>query len=226
MAATDKDLETLLRFDSLSRAEEITGKDSHSDENTMWTGLILMQANAKAKEAVLTAQNDSVFMNRLDRYFDVIAAEGFYKIFEMDIAETPGKFFVFWHDDGILLKFDTYNATHVNSGKFYYNWKPNSDFDRNVLSSHAGYNRGEVIIGDHDCREAIRFHIRRLREEGRFVSPWEKRPSVFWMLHYKDYKDVLYKWGEKPSPYDLITAERVAMFPEHVRKAITPEVPA
>ena len=62
---TDKDIDTLLRFDALQRAEEISGNSYKEDENTVWMGMILMQANAKAKEAALSAQGDSVFHNTL-----------------------------------------------------------------------------------------------------------------------------------------------------------------
>ncbi len=214
---TDKDLETLLRFDGLARAEELTGTSYKEDEGTVWTGMILMHANAKAKETALMAQDDSVFSNDLDRYLRIIDAEGFRKVFEMDIPETSDKFFVFWHDDGILLKFDTYRENRVNGGNFYYNWKPNSDADRNVTSSRSPGPDG-CIVGNHDCREAIRFHIRRLREEGQFLNPWLKRPSAFWMLSYKDHNDIPHKYGDKT--YDNISAERIAQFPEDVQKAL------
>ena len=38
----------------------------------------------------------------------------------------------------------------------------------------AAYNNNELIwVGYHDCREALRFHIRRLREDGTFLNPWK-----------------------------------------------------
>ena len=211
MTTSNDDLDTLLQFDPLARAEQITGVSYKEDEGTVSVGLILMQANSQAKEAALRAQNDSVFSNKLDRYLEIIAAEGFYKVYETDIPGTPDRLFMFWHDDGILLKFDTYWGDSVNGGKFWYNWKPKEGADFNVLSSHGPLANG-IVDGDHDCREAIRYHLRRLREEGQFVNPWVRRPFL-WLLHYQDTKDKNYD-------YRAITNARIAELPEHVQKSI------
>lgn len=211
----DRNLDELLRFDSLDRAEKITGKSYKEDEGTTLVGILLMQENTRAKESILKAQDDSTFSNELGRYKRIIAEEGFKNVLEVDFQgyDCLEKFFVYWHDDGILLTFDTYGGKSVNGGKFKYNWKPNEGADFSVLSSHGGYVDG-VIAGDHDCREAIRYHIRRLREEGTFLNPWVKQPFL-WLLHYQDTKVENYD-------YKAITAYRIAQLPEHVKKAITP----
>ena len=217
----DKDLDTLLRFDSLQRAEEISGKSYKEDENTAWMGMILMQANAKAKEAALTAQNDSVFSNELDRYLEIIATEGFYKIFEMEIPNTNDKFFLYWHDDGILLQFDSYGGKWVDGGNFGYNWSPSEGERESCLSSHDGLRDG-VLAGSHDCREAIRFHIRKLRENGKFVVPWRREPPMVSLINRDEYKQLgKVPWDEWRKISREIRKNRIAQLPEHVRNAIT-----
>lgn len=77
-----------------------------------------------------------------------------------------------------------------------------------------------VWVGDHDCREAIRHNISKLEEFGKFVTPWVETPFM-WLCHYGDNyledgssRDYADKYHER------VRAERLAMLPEDVRKAM------
>jgi hypothetical protein len=77
-----------------------------------------------------------------------------------------------------------------------------------------------VWVGDHDCREALRHHIRQLRVNGKFLKPWAVRPHL-WLIGY----DVEYEaeklhgnnWQKTSEFYSQKNRERFDMLPEEVR---------
>jgi len=69
-----------------------------------------------------------------------------------------------------------------------------------------------IWSGDHDCREAIKFNISQLKENGTFVKNWIK-PPFLWLLHYMDTKVEGYD-------HEAITMERLKKLPEHVVEAM------
>lgn len=77
------------------------------------------------------------------------------------------------------------------------------------------WEREAVFVGSCDCREALRFRTAKLEQEGTILPVWEFRPWL-WLLHHGDTKVEGYD-------HKKITAERIAMLPEYVRKAITPQ---
>ena len=107
--------------------------------------------------------------------------------------------------NAIVLAFDTYTwkgedgktQVDINGGKFYYAWKPNRSqedgFPTGVLSSGGwespsdkdwrrnrkdlGYPKDGFWFGNHDCREALVFHINQLKEHGTFITPWPNNGS-------------------------------------------------
>jgi hypothetical protein len=128
---------------------------------------------------------------------------------------------VWWYaEKGILLCFDTYGGDSVNGGKFYYNIKlPESPRVPWSVTSSGGSREdpvgGYIWVGDHDCREGVRFHIDQLAEHGKFVTPWIEQPFL-WLLHYMDTKD------KKPGciNYKEVNRQRIAMLPQDVQDAI------
>jgi hypothetical protein len=61
-----------------------------------------------------------------------------------------------------------------------------------------------IWSGDHDCREAIKFNINQLNENGEFPKKWQKAPYIY-LHHYGD------------DGYDeSITQERLAKLPKHI----------
>jgi len=65
-----------------------------------------------------------------------------------------------------------------------------------------------IWSGNHDCREAIKFNINQLLENGKFLKKWKEQPFL-WLLNYMD---------SKPKDYDhkKITEERLNKLPKHI----------
>jgi hypothetical protein len=213
------ELEGRLQFDAIQAAEDLTGLDSHKTDLPVWLAIGMMQANGKRKSELLTAQLDSTFSSKLDYYERVLAAEGFSKVFEMEIPNDPthekdyqDKYFIYWHPDGLLLSFDSYFGDSVNGGHIYFNFKPN-DW-KQFCTLNIPLSGGGGVYESLDCREAIRYYLGKMRETGTFLPVWENRPFL-WLLHYMDTKEEGYD-------YKAITASRIAQLPEHVRNSITP----
>lgn len=228
----DSKTEALLRYDPLAEAEKATG-----DRWGGYLGLALAFDHGAKKDAHLRAINDTRSSMSLDEYVAVIEEMGFEKVlelpFDVDLDYASHKrdaFFIYAHRDGLLLKFDTYfDCKKVNSGNVYYVWVANDwdDLYKHRCTSSGGVhdlndprweNRAEekdrsgwVYPGNHDCREALRHNIDKLRQHGRFLAKWPKRPWL-WLLHYMDTKGT----------YDnkAIARERIAMLPEWVQEMI------
>lgn len=213
-----KDIRKVLSRDSLVEAEQITGKSYKKDESTVALGL-LIQFDASAERAKLMDQlGDSKFSEPLSSYMEIIAAEGFKVVYRANVGckeegHEGDDLIIAWHPDGILLCFDTYRKS-VNGGKFYYNWKRTDGkaaWEYDHVTSSGGM-KGDVWVGDHDCREAIRFNISQLRAHGKFLNPWVSKPFL-WLLSYMDTKD-------KDYDYKAINAKRIALLPDYVQTAI------
>jgi hypothetical protein len=86
------------------------------------------------------------------------------------------------------------------------NGESRAAFAAEVVSGDA------VLIGSHDCREALTFNLSQLAAYGEFVEPWAKKPFL-WLLHWHD---------TNHSDYDhkAINRERLARLPNDVRKAL------
>lgn len=215
------DLDTLLRTDPLEEAERITGVSYKENESTVALGLLLTMDNSKRKEKELLSRGDTTFSNELDRYISIIEDYGFEQLLNLPFegqsySGEPApkeRFFIYWHPEGLLLSFDTFETTKVNSAKVQYNWKPNDGDAGNwwKLTSSGGV-RGDCWVGDHDAREALIHHMDALKAEGKFLNPWKEAPFM-WLLHYMDTKYEGYD-------YDAINKERIAMLPEEIQKAI------
>jgi hypothetical protein len=193
----------ILDYDALANAEKQTGKSIHDDPLTQTIGFSDFIEHNKMKDSVLSSMDDTVFNDSLEGYLRKIKEEGFVEIlaepFQGHYSEI---FYVFYHiQDGILLKFDTYGGNRVNGGNFCYNWIP--QLGENGIpteeafrcTSSGGYNSDWLWAGDHDCREALRYHIASLRKHGRFVTPWVREPFL-WLLHYMDVKEENYDHKE------------------------------
>lgn len=72
-----------------------------------------------------------------------------------------------------------------------------------------------IWSGDHDCREALKFNIERLLENGIFLKKWKKQPFL-WLLHYMDSKTPGYN-------HEQITKDRIALLPEYIQEIIKGE---
>src|SRR6185312_10523331 len=132
--------------------------------------------------AALAKLEDTQLSNTLENYTRIIREEGFEKVLEIPFVgkaysgeEPPAESFQVWfHPDGLLLDFDTFRTTHVNAAKFYFNVRLKEYKSGWNLRCSGGCakNDGAVFVGDLDAREALRFHIRQLRDDGQLLNPW------------------------------------------------------
>jgi len=216
---SNKELHSVLSIDPIAVAEQLTGASYKDDKATLGLGVLMHIGHSARKSAMLEECDDTTFSHDLDQYLRIIGEEGFKKILELDFTKrgTAEKFFVFYHyENGILLSFDTYGGYSVSDGRFCYNIKLNVEPKYfSGCTSSGGYTKhdGEMIwVGYHDCREALRYHIAVLRENGTFVKNWIKQPFL-WLLHHGD--------TDGEYDYNAINAERIAMFPEEIQKSIS-----
>lgn len=227
------ELSQLLEYDSLNEAEKVTGKSYKEDNATGFLGMMLAIQNGEVKNAALKAQGDSTLLNTLSDYLTIIKAEGFEVVLTIPFQRAgyketdpliDEKWYVAFHKaDSILLVFETYRGKSINGGNFYYNWKSNDP-------SLGGWNRilstcyfkDGVAIGSHDCREAIRYHIKQLRDNGTFLKQWIERPLIH-ILNNDDYGKGydFYNPADKERTSSL-REYRLSLLPEFVLNAITP----
>lgn len=181
------------------------------------------------ERAIEIAMNHNCVSTEQD-YLRIVESIGFKSILIEPFINEDGieeRLHIMWNENhSILLVFDTYTwgddgswakagesvpPPSINGGHFYYNWIPNADCKTHCTSS-GGYVDDHVWSGDHDCREAIKFNIGRLLENGRFVKEWKEAPFL-WLLHYMDTKKEGYD-------YKKINKERLSKLPEQVLKAM------
>lgn len=233
---TNPTTKAMVEFDPLQALEDVTGKDYHDQPEL---SLLAHMVHCQRKNAHLLAEGDTVLQNDLDRYMAIIGDLGFVQVADVPFtvpgwtAEDPPRaehYYMFANrEKGILLGFDTYDEVRVNGGKFYYCWAPNEEKCRadHVRPTASGSyhmkpgvtretatNDDYFWAGDHDCREAIRYHISQLEEYGSFIPTWpDGHDQLLWLLHHGD---------TKVNGYDLpgITAERLALLPQWVREMI------
>lgn len=220
----NKELKDLLNFDSLSTAEKITGRSYKEHEDVVGLGILLLHDNARRKETLLRAIDDSLFSNKLSDYERIIAAEGFEKVsevpFELKESYDPEprqeKFFIYWKkSEGLLLCFDSYRSDSVNGGRVYFNLEVPEYIGYGIPYSGSYMRRDDdrkILTGEIDCREAIRTRLGGLRELGKFLPVWEEQ-KFMWLLHYGDTRNEGYNHKE-------ITRQRIAQLPEDVQKAL------
>jgi hypothetical protein len=208
-----------LEFDSFGTANALTGKSYKEDTETESLGVALHLASGNKKRAALTAADDTLLCNDLDNYIRIISEEGFAEVLRMPFdGKGVGEgcketFYVFWHTAGLLLSFDTFGGERVNGGHIYFNWRSKTDSFWPRHGSGSGCKKDHSVFTGHiDCREALRFRLRELREGGEFLSPWIEQPFL-WLLHYADTKAEGYNYG-------TINADRLALLPPEVRACV------
>jgi hypothetical protein len=230
MSRIDEALDAALSRDGLAEAEKLTGRSYKDSSLTQALGFAAHLDASAQRDAILSLADDTTFSMGLDEYLRVVRDEGFELALSVpftgksyDGEPAPSEtFYVFWHPKhGILLRFDTYGGSRISGGNFYYNIDfPDSRWPEGRVTSSGGFSdNGDgtfTFVGNHDCREGLRFHIRQLRKHGTFVNPWRHR-GFLWLCHYAD------ETGNVGSgEHRRIADERIAMMPEHIRKAITP----
>lgn len=233
-------LSQLLKYDPLTAAEEMTGKSYKTDRLTENLGLAMHILHVEQKDAMLKSVGDSTFSNTLENYLKIIESAGFEFAkrwsFKSDgIYDTVCDEFeyVYAHRElGIVLHFDTHRGVDLNSGSFYYCWRPDESKDNwGVTSSggfesegHRDWRKWDNDItpddlyweGNHDCREAIKFKVSRLKEHGTFLPKWpspssQRNMSGLYLMNYMDWRDPCIGY------HDLFT-KKYSELPEWVKE--------
>ena len=201
------ELRDVLKFDPLLAAEEITGNSYKTDKVTEDLGLALMFQHIEHKNSILNKTGDSTYSMDVLEYQDILKSIGFElaKSWNFTVKEREETEYIYGHQKlGIILYFTTYGSS-VNSGSFYYCWKPNNRNVGNRVTSSGRYEseshenwRGDERFeieypedlywaGNHDCREGIRYNISQLKRNGTFYPIWpkpsqcRKMPGLYFM---------------------------------------------
>jgi hypothetical protein len=158
---------------------------------------------------------------------------GFDKVLELPFVGDEDRidtFYVYFHKvGGILLIFDTF-GDHINSGHYYYQWKPKHGIENYPSLQNGGWKEigGEWIWeGYGDCREGMIWAINELSHQGTFITPWVKHDGIFKpdFTHYGDHhKESMISWDAGYEAYKKAckekAPERMNMLPEYVKEAI------
>lgn len=243
----------LLSIDPLQVAEDLTGKSYKDDEQTANVGVAIALLYSQHKNAVLLAHDDTTISNKVSRYNMILGSMGFKEVLKMPFENREQKqehLFVFAHPEtGVIISYDTFCGDHVNGGHMYYclhkkpdapdkafygatsagSWESESEPDWRQ-SYETGSPKDLYWKGNHDCREAIRYHYNRLGEVFDFINPWPKNPRHSWcdlkLLHHMDWRyiEASEKEGMKHDAssawLDSMNSSRIELLPDWVRRII------
>lgn len=223
MSQRSKFLESALNYDPIADAEDRFGDIGKSDE-ALAQALAATYEHSQMKRKLLSGSNDSYYNIPMSDFIAVAEDIGFRQVLKIDFKnkyEMNESFYIFWHDDGILLKFDSYEG-HLNSGDFHYNWQMHDklkcwDFTSNGHMHWTDYMDSEsknctnIWVGHHNCVEAMRYNIQMLRENGTFLKQWVE-PDFLWLCHHGD--------ATKDQGYEAINGVRIDMLPAEIRDMI------
>ena len=228
MNTDDRITKSLLNFDPVAVAEAIVPRHEEGADMLM---LAMAFSHGARKKEHLQSIGDSHWSMPFNDMITMILKEGFVEIYKKDFIDnqypddedgerTESHFVFFNANDGILITLESYHNA-VNNAKMYYNIELNDDADRSCTSSggyvgknaQGGYN---TFSGGHDIREGFRYHLNRLRANGKFLAKWVERPFL-WLLTYMETKSGYGKYD-----YEDINESVIIQFPQNVIDAITP----
>ena len=207
MGKKEENIRKVLSYDSLAEAERIS-----------------------KKRQIMSVNKDTYYGMEISEYEDVVQDIGFRELkrWHFRYEDKDAYMAVWWHDFGILLKYDTFPLKHshdVNGGDFYYNWIPEGQDEIFQHTSSGGMGADGVWSGYHDARAAIRFHVHDLLSHGRYVVPWTHNPlNSITFMHYGDKPKHTGSWTtEEDVAMTAISKARFMELPEDIRKLMIPE---
>jgi hypothetical protein len=226
---SDDIADDVLANSSIENMEKITGKhwsEFTDEENRQMLALAFRESGAKQR--VLESRDDNAFGCKLPDFERIIADIGFRQVLQVDFQDRHEPRMealkVWWLDkDGLLLQYDTYYGQQsVSSGNFGYNWRMRPDVSWEercgVTSSSSPLSDG-IIAGSHDCREAMRRKIERLRQYGEFIVPWHGCGMPYLsLLHYADFDNDT-PMRDRLKAGALVSLSRAEILPAGVREA-------
>lgn len=222
MTKNTERIEEILRFDALSAAEALTGKNYKDDEFTSMLGMMLQIKNSAAKTELLQKEEDTCYANSLQQNLQVIENEGFQLCASGKFLSSSGddskeeEWRIYWRG-GILVFLDSFRG-NLNHGNAYFNllFHEKPPFGSTIFSGYwKRTEEGKLIACGHiDIREGFRHRLSAFENEGQFLSKWDETPFL-WLLHHMDTKIDGYD-------YEAINQQRIALLPTEVQQSITP----
>lgn len=208
----DATIKEHLEFDALHVAGQMTGKSYKDDSATESLGMGLLLAANRNREQVLRKSGDTYMGMAFSEFLRVAEAEGFAILSQEPIegADYPDMFAILWKaSEGLLMRTESYwGGESTNSASVYFNLKTDE-----LPARGSGGLRDGAFIGDFDCREGLRYTLAEMRNQGRFLPQWRRRP-LLWLLSYAESRT-------NHQDYRAINEKRIASLPEDVRHAIT-----
>lgn len=213
----DATIKEHLEFDALHVAGQMTGKSYKDDSETESLGIGLLIAANRNREQVLRKSGDTYMGMAFAEFLRVAEAEGFAILSQERIegADYPDTFAILWKaSEGLLMRAESYwGGESTSSASVYFNLET----DGFPARGSGGLCDG-AFIGDFDCREGLRYTLAEMRNQGRFLPRWRRRPFL-WLLNYAESRT-------NQQDYRAINEQRIALLPEDVRRAITvPDAP-
>lgn len=218
-------IDNLLTMDPLAEAEKVTGESYKDNEETQALGMLLHMEKAAAVREEMGLRDDTFYSSEFGHALRVLMDLGFQIIHQHDFfprsrsnkGSRIEQFVVMWRD-GVLITATSYMGTTVNSLNAYYNWEPHEGVNPFTFTASGhlhgdSYDAGrKVWIGHQDFRQGLRHYLARLEDNGRFLSTWVERPSL-WLLDYDQEQD-------NDADYKTINEQVIATFPAEVIKAM------
>lgn len=220
--------EELLKFDSLARAEKLTGQSYKDDQATTALGIVILQEVRKAKENRMAAEDDVNFSCGYEKFIRVAESMGFEQAYKEEVefdskyGDGKQKEILFVYADrirGTVLVMQTYNMSSVNMATIYWQGRGTRAWG-NSSSPHEVDEHYEFTYSK-DVREGLRSTIRDLESlKGfEFIPVWNKYDFSGCMPKFVSYWDWYgYDFQDPNPPVKIAHERRVKLMPEWFTK--------
>lgn len=197
----------LKAIDPIDIAEKLTGRSADNADVSLGVAMPLMHEVQRQKKDLAILTDDTYFSMPMKDFKSTLKRMGFELVLEDPLDE--GNFYrIWWHKDGFIISSDSYwGDKSVNGGNMYFSFEPNKKYWVEGCSGGGG-----THMYSYDIREGLRAKIEDLRENGKFLNPWNQFPFL-WLLSYMDTKVEGYD-------FKAITAARIARLPQEVQDCI------
>ncbi len=215
-----KKITELLKEDPLVKAEKITGLSSQNSTVTAFLGMAFASDLADKKHNALMQSGDSTGGDDVNDYIKIIESIGFKEILKFSYAthSYAEHLFVYWNcEHSVMIEFETYQSSIINSATMHYNWRPNIA-DQYYPYTGSGQPIDGVYVGYNDVREGVKHQFNNFVENGEFVKKWIKIPQQLWLLTRMDYKK-----GISSFDYQKSIDRKLAGFPKDVLTCVSPD---
>lgn len=231
---TKRLIKSVLDFDPIAEAEEMVGGELTQDNFVV--GLDFVQSKRGMLNRLMAETGDVSSDTGFHDYVRIASDFGFRLVYEERFPNyqrdnQPETFMVLWHDAGFLLALESYTwdsgVVHVNTARLYYNIQvPSariSDFWRECVSSgkfvrYTADTGGDenVWAGDHDVRDALKYHMGRLMEYTP-LTKWVESP-LLWLINFSEsHVNEKAPWAERSREWDALCRRKINAMPAELR---------